>query len=158
MNSILKIAIVAALVVAVGAVLAMKGSNARSKETQVTPEVAKPEVKATIQRQQAAEPTAAKKLPRLVDLGANKCIPCKAMKPILDELRATYAGTLDVVFIDVWENPNKGKEYGINIIPTQIFYDAGGKELFRHEGFFSRADILAKWKEFGVDLDTAASK
>jgi thioredoxin 1 len=91
-------------------------------------------------------------LPRLVDLGATKCIPCKMMAPILEDLKKTYAGKMDVQFIDVWENPEAGKKYGINVIPTQIFYDATGKELFRHEGFFGKDDILAKWKEFGVEL------
>ena len=103
-----------------------------------------------------ASPAAAN-LPRLVDLGAGKCIPCKLMAPILEELKKTYAGKLDVQFIDVWVNPDEGPKYGIKIIPTQIFYDTAGKELFRHEGFFSREDILAKWKEFGVDLSAAAS-
>jgi thioredoxin 1 len=88
-------------------------------------------------------------LPRLVDLGAGKCIPCKAMAPILEELKKTYAGKLDVVFIDVWENPTEAEKYKIDLIPTQVFFAADGKELFRHEGFFSREDILAKWKEFG---------
>jgi thioredoxin 1 len=74
------------------------------------------------------------------------------MAPILEELKRTYVGKLDVEFIDVWENPDAGKKYGISIIPTQIFYDASGKELFRHEGFFRKEDILAKWKDFGVDL------
>lgn len=93
-----------------------------------------------------------KALPRLVDLGAGKCIPCKMMAPILDDLKKTYAGKMDVQFIDVWENPDAGESYGIRVIPTQIFYDAAGKELFRHEGFFAREDILGKWKELGVDL------
>jgi len=96
-------------------------------------------------------------LPRLVDLGATKCIPCKMMAPILEDLKKTYAGRLDVQFIDVWENPDAGKEYNINLIPTQIFYNAQGKELFRHEGFFAKQDILAKWKEFGVELPVAAT-
>lgn len=91
-------------------------------------------------------------LPRLVDLGADKCIPCKMMAPILKELKAEFEGQLDVEFIDVWKKPDASKPYKINIIPTQIFYDASGKELFRHEGFFSKADILAKWKELGVNL------
>jgi len=90
-------------------------------------------------------------LPRLVDLGAGKCIPCKAMKPILEDLAANYGSTFETVFIDVWENPDAGKAYGINLIPTQIFFDAQGSELFRHEGFYSKEDILAKWKEFGVE-------
>ncbi len=91
-------------------------------------------------------------LPRLVDLGAEKCIPCKMMAPILDELRDEYKDKLDVVFIDVNKNRNAIQEYEIDLIPTQIFYDASGNELFRHVGFFSKEEILDKWKEFGVEL------
>jgi hypothetical protein len=79
------------------------------------------------------------------------------MAPILEELKEQYKGRLEVVFIDVWKNPDAGMQYGIKLIPTQIFYDAAGKELFRHEGFFSKEDILAKWKEFGVDLSASGS-
>ena len=96
-------------------------------------------------------------LPKLIDLGAGKCIPCKKMAPILEELKEQYAGVLEVEFIDVWRNPGAGDQYGIQLIPTQIFYDAGGKELFRHEGFFSKEDILAKWKELGVNLPVKSS-
>ena len=92
------------------------------------------------------------KLPRLVDLGADKCIPCKKMAPILNELKADYVGQLEVEFIDVWKKPDAAKAYKILLIPTQIFYDANGKELFRHEGFYGKEDILAKWKELGVNL------
>ena len=91
-------------------------------------------------------------LPRLVDLGAGKCIPCKMMFPILDEIKAEYAGQLQVEFIDVWKNPQAGRKYGIRLIPTQIFYDAAGKELYRHEGFFAKDDIIAQWKSLGVTL------
>lgn len=91
-------------------------------------------------------------LPRLLDLGAGRCIPCKQMAPILEELRETYRGRLEVVFLDVWENPDAAGKYGVSTIPTQIFIDAQGKERFRHEGFFSKEDILAKWKELGVNL------
>ena len=94
-----------------------------------------------------------KALPRLVDLGAGKCIPCKKMAPILEDLKTSLAGRLEVQFIDVWKDREAGKPYGIRLIPTQIFFDAAGKELFRHEGFYSKEDILAKWKELGVDLD-----
>jgi thioredoxin 1 len=96
--------------------------------------------------------TTATKLPRLVDLGATKCIPCKLMAPVLEDLKKEYAGRMNVEFIDVWENPDAGKPYSIEIIPTQIFFNAEGKELFRHVGFFAKEDILAKWKELGVDL------
>src|SRR5512139_3907531 len=97
----------------------------------------------------AAEST---KLPKLIDLGADKCIPCKLMAPILKDLKAEYAGRMDVEFIDVWKNPAAGQPYKIKLIPTQIFFDTSGKERFRHEGFLGKEDILAKWKELGVDL------
>ena len=93
------------------------------------------------------------KLPRLLDLGAHSCIPCKMMAPILDELKKNYAGVFKTEFIDVWQNPDAGKQYGIQSIPTQIFFDADGKELFRHVGFFSKEDILATWEKHGVDVE-----
>jgi len=88
-------------------------------------------------------------LPKLLDLGAGKCIPCKMMAPILDEMKETFSGQLDVEFIDVWENQAEAEKYGISSIPTQIFFDAEGKELFRHVGFYPREDMLAKWKKLG---------
>jgi thioredoxin 1 len=90
-------------------------------------------------------------LPKLVDLGAKKCIPCKKMAPILDELTTEYKGVFEVEFIDVWkpENQEKAKTYGIKSIPTQIFFDAAGKELGRHEGFIAKEDILKKWEAYG---------
>ncbi len=91
-------------------------------------------------------------VPRLVDLGAGKCIPCKAMAPILEGLKTEYAGRMDVQFIDVWKDPDAGKAYGISIIPTQIFYGPDGKELARHQGFMDRDAILAQWKAVGVSL------
>ena len=105
--------------------------------------------------------SAAPELPRpgtvtMIDLGAKSCIPCKRMAPILEKLEAEYRGKADVVFIDVWEKPDAGGPYGIKIIPTQIFFDAEGKELFRHEGFFSKENILGKWRELGVKLDNNA--
>jgi thioredoxin 1 len=138
MKNLWKIIIVLVLAASVAAIVVLK-----KKENSQTIETA------AVQTQQPSE---TKKLPRLVDLGADKCIPCKMMAPILEELKKDYAGTLSVEFIDVWKNPDKAKEYGISIIPTQIFFDASGKELFRHEGFFSKEDILSKWKEFGVEL------
>ena len=93
-------------------------------------------------------------LPRLVDLGADTCIPCKAMAPILVELRAEYAGRMRVDFIDVWKDPSAGDPYRIYAIPTQIFFDGDGKELTRHQGFISKADILATWKRFGHDFSS----
>lgn len=108
----------------------------------------------TVEKQSPIENQTEKKtaLPKLVDLGAKKCIPCKMMAPILDELKAEYKGKMDVVFIDVWQQPDEGKKYSIRMIPTQIFYASDGKELFRHQGFFSKEDILATWKKYGYEF------
>jgi thioredoxin 1 len=75
------------------------------------------------------------------------------MAPVLEKLKKDYDGRLEVEFIDVWQNPDAGKQYKIDLIPTQIFFSDSGKELFRHVGFYGREDILAKWKELGVDLN-----
>jgi len=96
--------------------------------------------------------TEPQRLPKLLDLGAGRCIPCKMMEPILQELKANYKGRMTVEFIDVWENPSAGETYQIRSIPTQIFYNPEGRELFRHEGFFSKEDILAKWRELGIEF------
>ena len=86
----------------------------------------------------------------MVDLGAKKCVPCKMMAPILEALEKEYQGRAAIVFIDVWENPEAAKEYGIQVIPTQIFYDAGGREVLRHQGFMSREAIVAQLGKIGV--------
>jgi len=101
----------------------------------------------------APSPTAvAAKLPRLVDLGADKCIPCIMMEPVLEDLKTEYAGRMQVEFIDVWKNREQAAQYGVQMIPTQIFYAASGKELFRRSGFIGKDDILAKWRELGYDF------
>jgi thioredoxin 1 len=133
---------VAVLVIAVGVVLAIKSNNRTSGEAVV----------------QEAHPPAASGLPRLIDIGAGKCIPCKMMAPILEELKTLYKGKMDVVVIDITEMPAATKMFNVGLIPTQIFSDASGKELFRHEGFISKDEILAKWKELGFDFQKEVGK
>jgi thioredoxin 1 len=139
-----KILIVAALAVVVVGAVALKNRRASTEAGTAPPTVA---FAAT-----AAAPATLAQLPKLIDLGAGKCIPCKMMKPILDELKRDYADRFVTEFIDVWENPDAGKPFGIEMIPTQIFCDATGKELFRHVGFYGKDDILGKWKELGVNV------
>jgi thioredoxin 1 len=137
MNKLIKIFVVIGLVLVIGGVLALKQGRINISSQEKT---------------SAADKPFQKNLPRLVDLGADKCIPCKMMAPILEELRQEYKGKLEVTFIDVWKNQDAGRQYGIRLIPTQIFFDASGKELYRHEGFFAKEDILAKWRELGIKL------
>lgn len=101
----------------------------------------------------AAAPTttaATAGLPRMLDVGADKCIPCKQMAPILVEVRKEFTGKAAIDFIDVWKNPSAAEPYGVRVIPTQIFFDRAGKEVWRHEGFLSKAEIVAKLKELGA--------
>jgi thioredoxin 1 len=91
-------------------------------------------------------------LPRLVDLGSVGCIPCKAMAPILEGLKAEYAGRMEVEFIDVWKNRDAADAYGVRMIPTQVFFGADGKELARHQGFMGKDEILAQWKAVGLSF------
>ncbi len=121
----------------------------------LTPPAANPDISSQTagpapQATATAPPAPAKKLPKLLDLGAKKCVPCKMMAPLLEELARDYQGRMDVEFIDVWENPGAAEKYGIQSIPTQIFYDAEGKEFFRHVGFYPKEDILARFKEKGI--------
>ena len=153
MNKTTKIIIVIVLLFAVGAVIALKENNKTDSESKAPENTTENVTAEEIQRAETYTAQKPEALPRLVDLGADKCIPCKMMAPVLEDLKENYSGIFDVEFIDVWKNPDAGKKYGIRIIPTQIFYDASGKEFFRHEGFFSKEDILAKWKETGVELN-----
>ncbi|MGE4421980.1 MAG: thioredoxin family protein [Pseudodesulfovibrio sp.] len=86
----------------------------------------------------------------MVDIGAHSCIPCKMMTPIIEDLSREYEGRAAIAFIDVWEHQEEANKYGISSIPTQIFYDAQGKERSRHVGFMDKDSIVAKLTELGV--------
>ena len=90
------------------------------------------------------------KLPTVIDFGATTCIPCRMMAPILEELGRELAGRVEIVFSDVNSGRLKPPKYQIKVIPTQVFLDAEGRELARHEGFWSKADIMAKLAELGL--------
>lgn len=145
-----------ALVLA-ASIIPASGGAAKKPVTKVKPGAVcpKPVPKAKAKQAPAkkADPKNAEKpLPKLLDLGSDKCIPCKMMIPVLDELTKEYKGKLEVEFIDVWKDRSAGEKYKIQSIPTQIFLDAKGKELFRHVGFYPKADIIAKFKELGIKL------
>ena len=103
---------------------------------------------------EGAAPAKAGGLPRLLDLGSKECIPCKLMWPVLEGMKQEFAGQLQVDFIDVnvKENLPLAKQYDIKLIPTQVFLDVAGKELWRHEGYISRYTILNKWRELKFDF------
>jgi len=90
------------------------------------------------------------KKPSMVDFGASGCRPCDMMAPILETLSKKYEGKASVIFIHVREQQILASRYGIQSIPTQIFYDKDGKEVYRHAGFFPQEEIEKKLKEMGV--------
>ena len=87
----------------------------------------------------------------MVDLGAKKCIPCKMMAPIMVKLEKAYAGKADIVFIDVWENRKQAPRFKIRAIPTQIFFNEKGEEVYRHVGFLDEKSIISQMTKMGVD-------
>jgi thioredoxin 1 len=156
MNTRAKISIVVVLLVVITVTLAIKqraGATAgRCGVSPSCPHCLGKEATTHPAGQAATSTADPLELPRLLDFGSDSCVPCRKMAPILVELKKELAGRMEVEFIDVLKNPDAGELYDVLMIPTQIFYDASGKELLRHQGFFSREDILAKWKELGVDL------
>jgi thioredoxin 1 len=87
----------------------------------------------------------------MIDLGADKCIPCKMMAPIMAKLEKAYEGRAAILFIDVWKHNDQARRFGIRAIPTQIFYNESGQEVYRHVGFMGEKAIVDQLKKMGVD-------
>ena len=153
MNKMGKIGIVVVLIAAVVVAIAVRENKSGRNSTGPGGQVAARQIPA----EYTPEQITGQGLPVLIDIGAGTCIPCKLMAPILEELRKELEGRCVVQFIDLNKFPDAAQVYGIRVMPTQIFYDASGKERFRHEGFYAKADILTKWKELGVDLSGPGS-
>ncbi|MCX5839523.1 MAG: thioredoxin family protein [Deltaproteobacteria bacterium] len=98
----------------------------------------------------AAPEVPVKGMVTMVDLGATACIPCKLMAPILVKMEKQYAGRAAIVFFDVWKDQAPAKRFGIRTIPTQIFFDKDGKEVYRHEGMLNEEEIVRRLSDMGV--------
>jgi thioredoxin 1 len=87
-----------------------------------------------------------------IELGSVRCIPCKKMQPIMEEIKKEYAGQVKVIFYDVWTPEGKpyAYKYKIRLIPTQVFLDKDGEEYFRHQGFFPKEELVKVLKQKGV--------
>jgi len=138
MNVIAKIVVIIAIIAAAVAVVVFK-------DNETPPAPAGPTDTPTQDNTPAA-------LPRLMEFGRGKCEACKALIPVLKELRKEYGDKLEVEQIDISEDPVAVQVFGIQIIPTLIFFDASGRELNRHQGFMSKDDILSMFAEHGIVL------
>ncbi|NQT63222.1 MAG: thioredoxin family protein [Candidatus Marinimicrobia bacterium] len=87
-----------------------------------------------------------------IELGSVRCIPCKKMQPVMTSIERKYGGQVEVIFYDIWEADQKeyASQYGIKLIPTQIFLDSTGTELMRHEGYFPEAEIDSLLVHYGL--------
>ena len=89
-------------------------------------------------------------LPKLLDFGRGKCIPCKKMGPILQELSEEYKGRVIIKIIEIDQDRELTEVNNIRLIPTQIFFDSKNKEVFRHEGFMYKEEIKKVFEKMGV--------
>jgi thioredoxin 1 len=87
-----------------------------------------------------------------IELGSVNCIPCKQMQPVMKSIEEKYGEQVKVIFYDVWKAEQKqyAQQYGIRLIPTQVFLDENGKEFHRHEGFYPEAEIDKLFVERGL--------
>ena len=65
-------------------------------------------------------------MPIIIDFGADSCIPCKEMAPVLKKMNAEMQGTAIIKFVDVWKNGNAANGFPIQVIPTQVLVNADG--------------------------------
>jgi len=86
----------------------------------------------------------------LIDLGAATCIPCKMMVPVLDKVKKRYTGKAEVIVIDIRYNRDQAQRFQLRAIPTQIFFDREGKEVYRHLGFLDENAIVEQFTKMGV--------
>lgn len=87
-----------------------------------------------------------------IELGSVKCVPCKMMQPVMEEIEKEYAAIVKVIFYDVWtpEGRPMGMKYNVRSIPTQVFLDNNGQEIFRHMGYFPKEEIVKFLESKGV--------
>ncbi len=86
----------------------------------------------------------------MLELGSVGCIPCENMKPVMQKLRETYPGKLEVIFIDVKKDHDTARRFRVFMIPVQVFLDKSGKEFHRHIGFYPYEEIEAMLKKTGI--------
>lgn len=106
---------------------------------------------ATAQESGGSASAPVKGMVTMIDLGAKACVPCKMMAPIMEKLEKDYRGRAAIIFIDVWKDKEPAGRFGIRAIPTQIFFDKQGKEVYRHVGFMKEEAIVSQLQKMGVN-------
>ncbi len=81
-------------------------------------------------------------LPTVVEFGSDSCASCRRMKIVMDAVAAGTQGKAHVLIMDVVKDASLPQPYRISMIPTQVFFDASGQEVFRHLGPLSEAQVM----------------
>ena len=136
---------------------ATEGTKTITKDGSVDPLYLKPEFDLNATETFDLTKLLAYKMPLVVDFGADTCIPCKEMAPVLADLNQSLRGKAVVKFVDVWKNAAAGQDLPIRVIPTQFFFNADGTPYL--PGDLAAAEkngfILYSHKDTGEHLLTA---
>lgn len=92
----------------------------------------------------------AQRMPILLEFGRGWCIPCKYMKPILEDINRAYSGKAIVMTVDMDANKDLVRDFRIRMMPTQVFLMPDGKEFFRNEGTLEREKIAMVFEKMGI--------
>ena len=163
MTTPIRILIGVALLTAIGGVFYLKNTGGNSALEDVPLPVADATVNSASAGAGTAEVTPVAALAddtgkaKLMCFGAERCVPCRMMIPVRQALAEEYPDTLAIEFVDVWQDRSAGAKHNIRVIPTAIFFDAEGEELYRQEGYMDKETIVARFTEHGVHLAKTAA-
>lgn len=91
-----------------------------------------------------------KKATKMINFIEENCYACVKMEGLMKEIISEYEGVAEIAEVDVMENSELANKYNIMYTPTQIFFDEDGNEIYRHEGFIGKKDLVKKFAELGV--------
>ncbi|MEJ2671958.1 MAG: thioredoxin family protein [Deltaproteobacteria bacterium] len=92
-------------------------------------------------------PAAAKALPVLLEFGRKGCNICQRSESIVQAVKDQYPGRFEVRRFYINQEQSWFYRYKVAIVPSQVFLDAEGREVYRHAGVFKIDDLIRKLRE-----------
>lgn len=147
-EKILPIVVISIIFICLLSLVLFKNSN-KKEDNKVTDEMWVLDVKSDFKKEDVLKSG----YPALLDIGGGECIPCKAMRPVLEDLNEEWNGKVIVHFIDYWKYPKLADQFEFSSIPTQFFYDEYGKLYTTHVGAITKDEVIDIFKEMGYDFN-----